>query len=121
MARVGHLLALSDGDGDREGRPGLPPQCGSRSAGARERMRIRDYLTPDRIDLRLDAPAKAPAIERLVMLVARSLGLADPAPILDEVLRREEILSTGVGDGIAIPHAAIDGFADPVIALGVSK
>jgi mannitol/fructose-specific phosphotransferase system IIA component (Ntr-type) len=84
-------------------------------------MRIRDYLTADRIDLRLDAPGKAPAIERLVTLVGRSLGLADAAPILDEVLRREEILSTGVGDGIAIPHAAIDGFTDPVIALGVSK
>jgi mannitol/fructose-specific phosphotransferase system IIA component (Ntr-type) len=84
-------------------------------------MRIRDYLTPERIDLRLDATSKATAIERLVTLVARSLGLTDSAPLLSEVMRREEILSTGVGDGIAIPHAAIDGFTDPVIALGMSR
>jgi mannitol/fructose-specific phosphotransferase system IIA component (Ntr-type) len=83
-------------------------------------MRIRDYLTPGRIDLRLDSTPKAPAIERLVTLVARSLGIADPGPIFHEVMRREEILSTGVGDGIAIPHAGVDGFSDPVIALGVS-
>ena len=82
-------------------------------------MRIRDYLTPDRIDLGLDSATKSLAIERLVSRLARSLGLPDPQAVLTEVLRREEILSTGVGDGLAIPHAGV-GVTAPAIALGVS-
>lgn len=82
-------------------------------------MRIREYLTPDRIDLGLDSATKAVAIERLVTRLVHSLGMADPQAVLSQVLRREEILSTGVGDGIAIPHAGVDVTA-PAIALGVS-
>jgi mannitol/fructose-specific phosphotransferase system IIA component (Ntr-type) len=83
-------------------------------------MRISDYLTRDRIALDLDAGPKTAVLGRLVSMLAASLGLPDHEPLLAEVLRRESIMSTGIGDGIAIPHAAADGIAGPAIAIGIA-
>ena len=83
-------------------------------------MRISDHLTRDRIALDLGAGPKTEVLGRLVSMLAASLGISDPEPILAEVLRRESIMSTGIGDGIAIPHAAADGIGGPAIAIGVA-
>lgn len=83
-------------------------------------MRIRDYLTADRIDLHIDPDDKPGVLRRLVSMVADSVPHTDADALLREVMRREEVMSTGVGDGIAIPHAAADGLMSPSIALGVS-
>ncbi len=45
----------------------------------------------------------------------------DPAVLADAVLAREAIMPTGVGQGIAIPHARLPGLAQPVVALGLSN
>ena len=45
--------------------------------------------------------------------MARALGL-DPKYVLDQVLEREKLGSTGVGEGVAIPHARIEGLTRPV-------
>jgi len=39
-------------------------------------------------------------------------------PVLEEVLRREAVLSTGVGNGVALPHARLSGFRGQVLAFG---
>jgi PTS system nitrogen regulatory IIA component len=83
-------------------------------------MRISDYITRDRIALDLDAGPKTAVLGRLVSMLAASLGLRDHEPLLAEVLRRESIMSTGIGDGIAIPHAAADGIGDTAIVLGIA-
>ncbi len=83
-------------------------------------MRISDYLTRDRIALDLDARPKTAVLGGLVSMLAASLGLPDREPLLAEVLRRESIMSTGIGDGIAIPHAAVDGIVGPAIAIGIA-
>ncbi len=83
-------------------------------------MRIRDYLTLDRVDLHLDRGDKAQVLSRLVRMLAGSMRHTDPQALLREVMRREDVMSTGIGDGIAIPHAAAEGLAQPSIALGVS-
>jgi mannitol/fructose-specific phosphotransferase system IIA component (Ntr-type) len=83
-------------------------------------MRICDYLNADRIDLRLDRGNKAEVLRRLVGKLADSVASCDRETLLREVMRREDIMSTGVGDGVAIPHAAADGLAAPSIAVGVA-
>jgi PTS system fructose-specific IIC component len=46
-------------------------------------------------------------------------GVVPPGlPVLDEVLRREAVLSTGVGNGVALPHARLSGFNSQVLAFG---
>lgn len=65
-------------------------------------MLLRDYLTPERVDLHLDGTTKEEILDAMVAL----LMLDDrPREILSRTLRRRENLgSTGIGRGIAIPH-----------------
>lgn len=52
-------------------------------------------------------------------LAANHLPGVDPAPIVDAVLRRERAARTVVGEGVALPHARIEGLSRPYLALGV--
>jgi mannitol/fructose-specific phosphotransferase system IIA component (Ntr-type) len=60
------------------------------------------------------------AIRGLAQATAPVAGV-DPAVLADAVLAREAIMPTGVGQGIAIPHARLAGLAAPVVALGLSN
>ncbi len=68
----------------------------------------------------LEASTSARAIEELGRALREVIGeLVEPALIA--VLERELIASTGLGDDVAIPHAAIEGLTHPVVALGLSS
>jgi len=46
-------------------------------------------------------------------------GSVDPElPVVEEVLRREQVLSTGVGHGVALPHARMEGMTGTALAFG---
>jgi len=65
---------------------------------------LTELLTPDRIKVPLEAGDKPRVIRELTQLLALRSG-ADFAVILAAVEEREQVLSTGIGYGIAIPHA----------------
>ena len=70
------------------------------------RQLILDYLTPDRILLSGRAASKRGVLEELTAL------LGDNAPelsaaILSQLVEREAVMSTGIGHGVAIPHARL--------------
>lgn len=65
---------------------------------------LTDLLTPDRIRVPLLAEDKAGVLTELVQLLADRSGAA-LEPLHAAVLEREAVLSTGIGHGIAIPHA----------------
>ncbi len=67
-------------------------------------MRLSELLTPGSITLRLKARGKREAIVELVELLESGHGLDSQGEILDRVLRREAMMSTGIGNGVAIPH-----------------
>lgn len=68
---------------------------------------------------RLTATTSARAIEELGHALRPTLGdLVEPALIA--VLEREIIAPTGLGDEVAIPHAAVEGLNRPVVALGLA-
>jgi PTS system nitrogen regulatory IIA component len=71
-------------------------------------MKLRDYLPPENIVLDLAPPSKAILIKRLSMLAAERLAL-DANEIVKVLTNRENLGSTGIGAGIAIPHAGIRG------------
>jgi len=65
---------------------------------------LTELLTPDRIRVPLAAADKVGALRELTQLLADRAGVA-MEPLLAAVLEREQVLSTGIGHGIAIPHA----------------
>lgn len=65
------------------------------------------YLTPERVELDLDVSRRRDVLAAL----ARLLGGQDAVAVeevLDDLIRREQMGSTGVGNGIAFPHARVD-------------
>jgi len=90
-----------------------------RLVGGRERRLFLAHLSPRRFVPDLVGRDRAEAIRGLVAVAAPSAGL-DVAALADAVLAREAIMPTGVGEGIAIPHARLPGLSAPIVALGVS-
>ncbi len=79
-------------------------------------MRIVDLLKPEAIRLNQTVADKAEAIERLIDLHASVGNLQDKETFRKEILKREELGSTAVGEGIAIPHAKSEVVAAPGLA-----
>ncbi len=83
-------------------------------------MLLTELLPADRIRLPLQATDKSGVLKELVdFLAERSSG--DAAEILAAVREREAVLSTGIGFGIAIPHAKARSVATLGLVAGVSK
>jgi len=80
---------------------------------------LADMIAEERIvDLR--AETKEEALRELVDLMATSKAVADKDALMRAILEREKTLSTGVGIGVAVPHAMIPDVNDFVIAIGRS-
>ena len=76
-----------------------------------------DFLTTDRINCQSTAASKKRVLEELGGLLAASAeGLAKDR-VFDKLLERERLGSTGLGQGIALPHARIKGVEDARGAL----
>jgi nitrogen PTS system EIIA component len=71
-------------------------------------MDIGELLTRDAIAARVNASSKRQALAAAAELAARKLGL-DAEVVLDALLEREAQGSTGVGQGVAVPHARLAG------------
>lgn len=71
-------------------------------------MTIGDLLDPGAVALRAGAPGKRQALSLIADVAARVLGV-DAEAVYEGLLEREAAGSTGVGEGVAIPHARIDG------------
>lgn len=79
-------------------------------------MKIVDLLKVESIDLKAKPQDKAAALEHLITLMERGGNIADKAEYKACVLRREEEGSTGIGEGIAIPHAKTSAVKAPGLA-----
>jgi PTS system nitrogen regulatory IIA component len=71
-------------------------------------MDIGELLTRDAIAARVVASSKRQALAAAAELAARKLGLDAPV-VLEALLEREAQGSTGVGQGVAVPHARVKG------------
>jgi PTS system nitrogen regulatory IIA component len=71
-------------------------------------MNLGDLLERSAIAPRVTAPGKRQVLSTIAEIAARSFGLKS-ADVLDALLEREAVASTGVGHGVAVPHARIAG------------
>lgn len=69
----------------------------------------------------LESASKKEVIEEMVNLVSPSQEVPHPKELLKALLEREEIMSTGIGYGIAVPHVKIPSVKEMVMALGIHK
>jgi fructose-specific phosphotransferase system IIA component len=84
-------------------------------------MKICSLLKHDHIFLDLEPGDKRQVLEEFVSAVKKRDLISDDKLILDELLKRESLGSTGLEKGIAIPHALIDDVKEPFLALAVFK
>ena len=83
-------------------------------------MEISDLVSAERI-VHLKEKTKANALRALVRVLAKTSEVDKEKELAKAISDRERILSTGIGYGIAIPHAKISSVSGFVAAVGVSK
>ena len=78
------------------------------------------FLSPDRVVL-LDYASKHDVLVMMSEVLAKAPQVKNSAELLDSILKREALMSTAVGRGIAIPHVRLSSVTDLVMAVGISK
>src|SRR4051794_31507964 len=81
-------------------------------------MRLTEILKPQNIKVPLESKVKTDAIGELVTLLSANGELTDAKRVLDSVLDREATRTTGIGNGLAIPHGKCNGTDHLVMAIG---
>lgn len=82
-------------------------------------MQLTELLSPERIKIPLDASTKDEILAELVEVVGANTNVQDLDEVLRAVREREEVLSTGIGGGVAIPHGKTAGISDLALVAGV--
>lgn len=80
-------------------------------------MQITDLLKRESVELNGSATDKKDALEKMVALMVKQGNIADPEEYKKRVFAREEEGSTGVGEGVAIPHAKTAAVTKPGLAF----
>lgn len=84
-------------------------------------MKLNEILSEELIKVPLSGRVKKEVIEEMVEVLARAHRIKNKDEVLKAILEREALMSTGVGDGIAIPHGKAEGAPEIVAALGIAK
>jgi PTS system nitrogen regulatory IIA component len=92
----------------------------NRSASVFSVVQIQNILSPDRI-LFLNYSKKRDALVALAENLAGAPQIKSRQELVAEILRREELMSTAIGRGIAIPHVRLSSVTDLVVSVGVSQ
>ena len=83
-------------------------------------MQLSELINENAIRLHLAARDKESCIKELVALLESAHGVNTKGEILSKVLQRESMMSTGIGNGVAIPHGKTRLLDHLVAACGVS-
>ena len=84
-------------------------------------MTLLEILSSETTIVGLEGNSKEEIIEELVDCLDASNAISDRDKVLQAVVEREKIMSTGIGDGIAIPHGKSDAVQRLVAALGTHR
>jgi PTS system fructose-specific IIC component len=99
----------------------LKSACRKRDVGRTEGlllMILTKYITKPCILSEMEASTKADAIKELTHLLFDKKKMDDVSQALDQILAREVTESTGIGRGIAVPHARVTGMKQLACAVG---
>jgi mannitol/fructose-specific phosphotransferase system IIA component (Ntr-type) len=88
---------------------------------ARGKFSVSDYLSPDVLQPDLQGGTKEQVIRELIGLLDRAGHLRDAEAAARAVLNREEQMSTGMDQGVAVPHGRTEAVGKLVCAVGVKR
>ncbi len=80
-------------------------------------VQLTTYLRPDSVWLDVEAADKASLLRRVADCLAAAGPPLEPQAVLDLLIARERLASTGVGHGVAIPHACVAVIDTPRLCL----
>jgi PTS system nitrogen regulatory IIA component len=83
-------------------------------------IHLETIISPDRIVF-LDFSTKHEALLALADNLSRSPQIKNSQELADEIIKREELMSTAIGRGIAIPHVRLPSVTDLVVSVGISS
>ena len=84
-------------------------------------MRLDQILKQEYLNDDLQAKTKTEALVELSSMITKGSVKLDKAQIIDVLQQREKLGSTGIGDGVAIPHGKVGALEELVVAFGRSK
>jgi PTS system nitrogen regulatory IIA component len=84
-------------------------------------MKIADLLNVKAISTELTSSGKIEVLAEMIDLLRRVQPNLDAAELLAVLIDREELGSTGIGDGVAIPHGKLKGLDRLLMAFGRKK
>lgn len=80
---------------------------------------LHEIININSIKIGLTAKTKDDLLKEMVDLAGNSNKIRDKEKALKEIMHREEIMSTGIGFGVALPHAKTNVVEDTIVAVGV--
>ncbi len=83
-------------------------------------MKLSDLLNEKAIDPSLKSTQKDEVIQELVSLLEKAHGVNSGGEILKRVAEREAMMSTGIGNGVAIPHGKAKSISSLYAACGIA-
>ena len=84
-------------------------------------MKIQDIVSPEAIVDNLRADTKEGVLRELSEVIAKSVPKLSTTSLAAILMERESLGSTGIGDGVAIPHGKVAGIEHLVAAFGRSR
>jgi mannitol/fructose-specific phosphotransferase system IIA component (Ntr-type) len=88
---------------------------------SKQKQKLSDLLTPATIHMDLRGLTKQAIIDELIDILDRAGSLTDKAAVRQSIIEREAKLSTGLGEGVAVPHGKTPGVAHLVAAFGIKR
>ncbi|WP_375770801.1 PTS sugar transporter subunit IIA [Archangium gephyra] len=84
-------------------------------------MRISEFLSPEALIADLQARDKQAVLREMSAVLARAHPSLKEERLVEVLREREKLGSTGIGEGVAIPHGKLPGLGNLVAAFGVSR
>ena len=84
-------------------------------------MKLPEIIEENNIIPELKAKDKKGVLKELAEVISRHEPSIDKGELVKVLVERERLGSTGIGDGVAIPHGKMNGVSRPIISFGRSK
>jgi len=85
------------------------------------KMRVHNLLTPEMVILELGSVTRDDLIKEMVGYLKKKNKINKEKELTEKLLQREDLGSTAIGDGVAIPHCKMKGITNPIVMLSVSR